>query len=69
MVLGNESCDLDSCISAVIYGLLIAEETKTDGNIAVLPVLNIPRADVPLKTEIVYFLKQNSIQFEDIPCR
>jgi exopolyphosphatase len=34
----------------------------------VLPVLNIRKQDLPLKTEIVYFLKQNNIDPKKIIC-
>lgn len=35
----------------------------------VLPILNVPRAELPLKTEVVHLLKSHNISLEDLICR
>ncbi|EFN75302.1 Protein prune-like protein [Harpegnathos saltator] len=64
VVLGNQSCDLDSAVCALVQGLSEYVNIKTCGqsNIAVIPVLNIPEKDYRIKTEVVYWLR-----FHDIP--
>ncbi|XP_038058184.1 protein prune homolog 2-like isoform X2 [Patiria miniata] len=56
VVLGNESCDLDSAVSALVWAYHLQKEvpgTKWD---AVVPVLNIPFEDYHLRTEVKHFL-------------
>ncbi|XP_061398260.1 exopolyphosphatase PRUNE1-like [Musca vetustissima] len=69
IVLGNESCDLDSAVSAVSLAYfyqqskVIPKNCETNTNF--LPILNIPRRDYPLKTEVHYLFKQYAIS-EDL---
>ncbi|KAM8920729.1 exopolyphosphatase PRUNE1 [Pelodytes ibericus] len=63
VVLGNEACDLDSMVSAITLAFYLAK-TSSSKNLEYVPVLNIPRADFPLRTESTYFLKENSISEE-----
>jgi len=90
VVLGNESCDLDSAVSALVYGYYLqfnrGRTTPTSchnisyefepcynlcqNNVTVIPVLNISRADFPLRTEVTFLLNeyellQNSLTFRD----
>ncbi|XP_033625283.1 protein prune homolog 2-like isoform X3 [Asterias rubens] len=70
VVLGNESCDLDSAVSALVwaYHLSKQEETQHKWDV-VVPVLNIPRHDFPLRTEVTHFLStlnhDDSLVFRD----
>nr|XP_045591197.1 exopolyphosphatase PRUNE1-like isoform X1 [Procambarus clarkii] len=64
VVLGNEACDLDSAVSALVYAFLIyslQQVPKEGEGVVVVPVLNIPRQDYPLKTEVIYWLKKHHI--------
>ncbi|XP_073835368.1 exopolyphosphatase prune [Musca autumnalis] len=65
LVLGNESCDLDSAVSAVTLAYFYHKSKtapKNTKNVCnFLPILNIPRRDYPLKTEVTYLFKQYSI--------
>ena len=75
LVLGNESCDLDSAVSALVYAhhLSIANPAKV-----VIPLLNVVREELPLKTEVIYCLEtklrleasnlvcRDELQFEDL---
>ncbi|XP_078666349.1 uncharacterized protein LOC144908534 isoform X2 [Branchiostoma floridae x Branchiostoma belcheri] len=71
VVLGNEACDLDSTVSALAYAFFLHKTAATDDtSVAHVPVLNIPRDDLPLRTEITFFLAQeniptNSLTFRD----
>ena len=49
IVLGNESCDLDSVVSSVTLAHHLSSKTLS------LPFLNIPREDVALHTEVIYW--------------
>lgn len=71
VVLGNESCDLDSAISALVYGYIIYHENKQKGvrNYEVLPLLNVAHDDFPLKTEVTFYLKLHGISLEWVPTR
>ena len=66
-MLGNESCDLDSAVSALTYGYLLwlCKDLKT----SVIPVLNIPRRDLILRTEVVFWFQRHGFQIEDLICR
>ena len=52
LVLGNESCDLDSAICAITLAHHL--HSKNEDRTLVLPVLNIPQEDVPLRTEVEF---------------
>ncbi|XP_029141081.1 exopolyphosphatase PRUNE1 [Protobothrops mucrosquamatus] len=60
VVLGNEACDLDSMISALVLAYFLAK-TSLDSEAAFVPVLNIPRVDFPLRTESAFLLHQQRI--------
>ncbi len=53
MVIGNEAADLDSMVSAVLYGQLVSA-CRPSGEPPVVPVINCPRGDFALRTEAVY---------------
>lgn len=77
LVLGNESCDLDSAVSAISLAYYYARTDRrgdafslsADERNRVLPIMNIARKYLPLKTEVTYFLKQHNIDLENIVCR
>ncbi|XP_034118306.1 exopolyphosphatase PRUNE1 [Drosophila albomicans] len=58
IVLGNESCDLDSAVSALTLAFIYAQRQQEHD---FLPVLNIPRIDYPLKTEVRHMLNKCEI--------
>ncbi|XP_034489944.1 exopolyphosphatase PRUNE1 [Drosophila innubila] len=49
IVIGNESCDLDSAVSAITLAFIYSQRSKENDYV---PILNIPRLDYPLKTEV-----------------
>eukprot|EP00050_Salpingoeca_kvevrii_P008798 m.305178 g.305178 ORF g.305178 m.305178 type:complete len:367 (-) comp17592_c0_seq1:130-1230(-) len=55
VVLGNESADLDSMVSAVVLArLLSAVHGEASSETVHVPVVNAPRADFELRTEAVF---------------
>ncbi|XP_012216865.2 exopolyphosphatase PRUNE1 [Linepithema humile] len=71
VVLGNQTCDLDSAVCALVQGLLEYVDTKNRGqsNIAVIPVMNIPEKEFRIKTEVVYSLRSHNIPLNLITFR
>merc|ERR1719186_159108 len=63
VVLGNEACDLDSGVSALVYGFFLHSIRP---HLTVLPVLNIVSEDFVLKTELVHCLGEAGIKEEDL---
>lgn len=57
--MGNESCDLDSVVSALTLAFFY-----TESKMEFCPVLNMARADYPIKTEVCFFLKMHGITDE-----
>jgi len=53
VVLGNESCDLDSAICSLVYAHHLNFKSIT------IPILNIPSEDVPLRTDVKFCLGEN----------
>lgn len=66
VVLGNESCDLDSAVCALVYAQVLRESLgpSPNGGTMVLPVLNIPQCDLPLKTEVMFYLAENDVPLD-----
>ena len=64
VVLGNETCDLDSAVSSLVYGYTLFR--KYGPNVPVLSVLNVDFADFNAKTEVVYHLKMCNIDVANI---
>jgi inorganic pyrophosphatase/exopolyphosphatase len=66
IVMGNESCDLDSATSALVYAYLLYSEMSGDTRqtVAVVPLLNICKKELPLKTEVTYCLKKNGVPLD-----
>lgn len=79
-VIGNESCDLDSAASAIglayFYNKLRPEELKkflphfnefVKRKHIFIPLLNITTDERPLKTDVIFSLKNNSIEYSMVP--
>ncbi|XP_066249968.1 exopolyphosphatase PRUNE1 [Euwallacea similis] len=64
--LGNESCDLDSTISALVLGYFIQ---KTHPDETVIPLLNVIKQDFMLRTENCYVLEKAGISLSDLTFR
>lgn len=62
LILGNESCDLDSAVSAIALAFFYSKIHPERSGF--LPVFNIPRALYPIKTEVTYFLEKFQIRDE-----
>ncbi|NXW63576.1 PRUN1 Exopolyphosphatase, partial [Eurystomus gularis] len=60
VVMGNEACDLDSTVSALALAYFLAK-TSPSPKAAFVPVLNIPRADLALRTETTFLLREQGI--------
>lgn len=58
IVCGNESADLDSVVSAITYAYF---SYVKDPACPIVPIINIPRADLALRRDILYVLNQKSI--------
>lgn len=66
IVSGNESADIDSCVSSALYAYLSSSQSKVD----VFPLINIPKQDVLLRRDFLWLLakldiKDNSFLFLD----
>jgi hypothetical protein len=54
---------LDSIVSSIAYARLLAA-TRSSGSTVILPLVNIPRKDWPLRTEAAYLFRY----FTPQPC-
>lgn len=59
VIIGNEACDLDSAVSAIVYGFYLIQSATNERLIT--PVLNIKKEDYVLKTEVVYLFNKCGI--------
>ncbi|KAL0962302.1 hypothetical protein UPYG_G00338310 [Umbra pygmaea] len=68
VVLGNEACDLDSMVSSLAFAYFLY---KTSGGLGktVVPVLNIQRAEFPLRRDNILLLKESGIPPEALVFR
>ncbi|CAG5082479.1 Similar to Prune1: Exopolyphosphatase PRUNE1 (Mus musculus) [Cotesia congregata] len=66
VVMGNESCDLDSAVCALVHGFWHFDKLKTEhvDDVAVIPLLNVTKRMFKIKTEVVYVMKENNIPLE-----
>lgn len=63
IVLGNETCDLDSAVSTLIQAFseyLDGIESK-ETDLATIPLMNIPKREYRVKTEVVFFFKLHNV--------
>ncbi|XP_030320976.1 exopolyphosphatase PRUNE1 isoform X1 [Calypte anna] len=68
VVMGNEACDLDSTVSALALAYFLAKTSPAPAT-TFIPVLNIPRAELPLRTEAVFLLGEQGIPPTSLICR
>ncbi|KAJ8267489.1 hypothetical protein COCON_G00126610 [Conger conger] len=68
VVLGNEACDVDSMVSALSFAYFLFKTSGSAGRTPV-PVLNIPRADFPLRTDSVFLLRESGLAQQDLVFR
>ena len=63
IVLGNESCDLDSAVSALIqaFSEYLDGIKRKETDLAVIPLMNISEREYRVKTEVVFFMKRHNI--------
>jgi len=67
VVVGNESCDLDSAVSAIVLAYFLHTTSQSPGEKIIVPVLNVSWEDLPLKTDVTKVLLTLGIQAFDIP--
>ncbi|KAL7268610.1 Exopolyphosphatase [Rhizina undulata] len=60
LVLGNESADIDSFASSLLYAYLSPHPS--------IPLLSIPRSDLPLRPELLHVLSTLQLQPTDVLC-
>ena len=74
-VVGNESCDLDSAVSAIGLAYLYMTTCSLLGRFLIngkrrfMPVMNIERKNLPLKTEVTHYMRKHGIDVDDLVCR
>nr|XP_033332158.1 exopolyphosphatase PRUNE1-like isoform X1 [Megalopta genalis] len=64
VVLGNSICNLDSAVCVLVQGLheyLDAKLGSGTDYLTVIPLMNIPRKEYRIKTEVTYFFKRYDI--------
>ncbi|XP_070778338.1 exopolyphosphatase PRUNE1-like [Enoplosus armatus] len=70
VVLGSESCDLDSAMSSLAMGYFLSRTSSSlSGSSLVLTVLNVPRSLFHLRTEVLLLLKEASVATETLVFR
>ncbi|XP_045541145.1 exopolyphosphatase PRUNE1 [Papilio machaon] len=82
IILGNESCDLDSAVSALVYAMFLnwqyekikckvcTKDKRVDHKDNIfIPVLDVNREDYSLKTEVAYCLNENNISEDNLVFR
>lgn len=76
-VVGNESCDLDSAMSAICLAYFYSRAPRWPASITshsqdsrcFVPVMNIDRVNLPLKTEVTHLMRSHDIDASDLVCR
>ncbi|KAL2736603.1 exopolyphosphatase PRUNE1, partial [Vespula maculifrons] len=68
IVLGNQTCDLDSAVCALVQGfceyLNETKKNKNEENVAVIPILNVAKKEFRIKTEVIYYFRKHGISEE-----
>ncbi|TSK16104.1 Exopolyphosphatase PRUNE1 [Bagarius yarrelli] len=59
VVMGNEACDIDSMVSAITFAYFLSK--TLDSRKAAVPVLNIQRAEFPLRSDGVFLLRESGL--------
>ncbi|XP_059836300.1 exopolyphosphatase PRUNE1 isoform X1 [Hypanus sabinus] len=63
VVMGNEACDLDSMVSAIAFAYFLTK-TSLKPKTVIVPILNIPRSEFPLRGECTFLLREGQISEE-----
>ncbi len=63
IIVGNDAADLDSVVSSIAYAYMRYLHQET---LNVWPLLPIPRADLRLRSEVVYVLELAGIHLDDL---
>lgn len=77
LVVGNESCDLDSVISAIALAYFLSEMAHdelrkhvlglgVDEVVIVVPLLQIENGDMVLKSESLFYMRANRLDLETV---
>ncbi|XP_044763805.1 exopolyphosphatase PRUNE1 [Coccinella septempunctata] len=68
IVLGNESCDLDSTICSLAYGFYLSKKynVSSSSENVVFPVVNVPSEEFPIRTEHCSLLKEIGIDLDKL---
>uniref|UniRef100_UPI003AAF46DE exopolyphosphatase PRUNE1-like n=1 Tax=Centroberyx gerrardi TaxID=166262 RepID=UPI003AAF46DE len=70
VVLGNESCDLDSMVSSLAMAYFLSRiSSGVPGNPVVVPVLNIPRSEFHLRADGRFLLRESGVATETLVFR
>jgi exopolyphosphatase len=65
IVMGNESADLDSVVSSLVYAYYL-HHRSTDENKCILPLINMPSAHFRLKPEIAFWLDEAGVDIRHL---
>ncbi|KAG2230701.1 hypothetical protein INT48_003708 [Thamnidium elegans] len=65
IVSGNDSADLDSIISSLIFAYLSYTQQK-DTNTLFVPLVKVPKADLELRPELNFVLKQVGLDYKKL---
>lgn len=63
-VIGNESADLDSVVSSLVYAFLLHQESSNRG--LYLPLINIRREEIALRQDVLYLFQLFELSLEDM---
>ncbi|XP_076610200.1 exopolyphosphatase PRUNE1-like [Chaetodon auriga] len=70
VILGSESCDLDSVVSSVAMAYFLSRSSSgPSGGSLVLPVLNVPRLLFPLRADVLLLLRESGISTDTLVFR
>ncbi|XP_038580286.1 exopolyphosphatase PRUNE1-like isoform X2 [Micropterus salmoides] len=69
VVLGSESCDLDSVVSSLAMAYFLSRTSGPPGGSLVLPVLNVPRSQFHLRAEVLLLLREAGVAPETLVFR
>lgn len=65
-VVGNESADLDSMTSALVYAYIVHSTSDSTDRTAFVPVINIPKADLALRPEYAALMRHANVNMEHL---
>jgi exopolyphosphatase len=65
LVMGNDSADLDSMVSSLLYTWLKLK-INNDSSVTYIPFIPIPREDLGLRREVVYLFQKADVSLENI---